>query len=735
MSNEFAFLSAQTPKDWERWAGRNIDIGEHGVTIAKTLELEPSPLGLSAVDFDLNPNGNLCVLNDDGIEIYVEESDEIKPLTLAGYSETELEHPALVATTGHGIYVVDDQRGDVFAFSRRRREFEWTANCATAPVAAVGSNTCVYLLDEGTEDGDGSVIRIESDGTTETVAHGLEAPIDISIAPDETLYVLDVCEDSSAVVRIDEDVGRFDEPRVVDLEVSEGFVPQLVAAQTQSDILVYGFVPGDQRDWMLVQYDVEAHTATELLGVDGEWDRLLSGTIGTAGDPLSFFLHSADSNEVLVIEEKRENKKDEESTRYEGTLLGRFDSGVRSMEWHRATLEIPDQPLGTRVDVSYYASEGETDGVDDLGALSGLSAEQQSELHGLGVDSLWDLIEYSTAELNRSIDSASGVEIQKWMQAAREVLQKEFVRRPDVTEVASPEDMLLTDADGRYLHVAINLIGSRETAPRLQTFRVYCPRQSYLRYLPEVYQERDRQSPFLSRFLSIFESIFVDIEQTLEMDTQYLDPQEIPVDYLSWLNSWVAVELGESWPEDARRELLERAPELYRMRGTKQGLVELIDLYFRHVTLPERPWDESLVQIERNLESLFQDGYLTSDESLETFVQYQDQAALDETAAVRILEYADLDRIVDSERKRVYMNQLGHPRRVEVLLHPEVPERHVHAVDAIVESESPVYTDVNTRRLKKRFQIEEHTYLGLNTILEDRQFGIDRSALGQQTIV
>ena len=45
-----------------------------------------------------------------------------------------------------------------------------------------------------------------------------------------------------------------------------------------------------------------------------------------------------------------------------------------------------------------------------------------------------------------------------------------------------------------------------------------------------------------------------------------------PRDLLDLFAAWLGIELDESWPEERRRELLRRAPELARRRGTRAGL-------------------------------------------------------------------------------------------------------------------------------------------------------------------
>jgi phage tail-like protein len=59
----------------------------------------------------------------------------------------------------------------------------------------------------------------------------------------------------------------------------------------------------------------------------------------------------------------------------------------------------------------------------------------------------------------------------------------------------------------------------------------------------------------------------------------YLDPHLTPGDFLEWLARWVGVAVDENWPLERRRDLVARAAELYRRRGTIQALREQVALY------------------------------------------------------------------------------------------------------------------------------------------------------------
>ena len=97
---------------------------------------------------------------------------------------------------------------------------------------------------------------------------------------------------------------------------------------------------------------------------------------------------------------------------------------------------------------------------------------------------------------------------------------------------------------------------------------------AYLQHLPAVFQDSD----FLRRFLLIFEQIWEPMEQRQDQIAMYFDPRTCPASLLDWLASWLDLKIDPYWPEGRLRALLTDAVELYRWRGTKYGLVRMIEI-------------------------------------------------------------------------------------------------------------------------------------------------------------
>lgn len=91
--------------------------------------------------------------------------------------------------------------------------------------------------------------------------------------------------------------------------------------------------------------------------------------------------------------------------------------------------------------------------------------------------------------------------------------------------------------------------------------------------LPGVFADDD----MLQRFVGALDEVFAPIFATLDNLDAYFDPALAPDDFVDWLAHWVALPMADEWPADRRRALVARAVELHRWRGTRRGLVALLE--------------------------------------------------------------------------------------------------------------------------------------------------------------
>jgi phage tail-like protein len=123
--------------------------------------------------------------------------------------------------------------------------------------------------------------------------------------------------------------------------------------------------------------------------------------------------------------------------------------------------------------------------------------------------------------------------------------------------------------------------------PQIQGVEIEFPRISLRRYLPAVFGEDPVSADFTDRFLAIFDTTLRSIESKLDRLAAYFDPLSAPVseensgqDFLDWLAGWVGISLEHGWSEDRRRHFLKQAGQIFKLRGTRDGLRRQLLLYF-----------------------------------------------------------------------------------------------------------------------------------------------------------
>lgn len=107
------------------------------------------------------------------------------------------------------------------------------------------------------------------------------------------------------------------------------------------------------------------------------------------------------------------------------------------------------------------------------------------------------------------------------------------------------------------------------------------PVSSYLDYLPAIF----RQDPFAGQFLLAFETVLSGTSDQPGLGTtvgniaSYFDPMATDAAFLPWLASWVSLSLRADWDTKTQRDFIQQIVPLYKLRGTKAGLVQMLTLY------------------------------------------------------------------------------------------------------------------------------------------------------------
>ena len=106
--------------------------------------------------------------------------------------------------------------------------------------------------------------------------------------------------------------------------------------------------------------------------------------------------------------------------------------------------------------------------------------------------------------------------------------------------------------------------------------------RAYLRNgLPSLYQDGD----FGMRYVGALEELLDPIVAVLDALPAHFDPNHAPRDVLELLAAWLGVDLDESQELRHQREMVRRAAELGRRRGTVKGLELALALHFPGVPL------------------------------------------------------------------------------------------------------------------------------------------------------
>jgi len=133
-----------------------------------------------------------------------------------------------------------------------------------------------------------------------------------------------------------------------------------------------------------------------------------------------------------------------------------------------------------------------------------------------------------------------------------------------------------TFAGAGFGTMMVRLSAGPKTTPPVASSR------AYLRSgLPAVYQESD----FGMRFIGALEELLDPIVAVLDALPAHFDPDHAPRDVLSLLAAWLGVDLDESQEIRHQREMVRRAADLGRKRGTVAGMELALKLAYPDVPL------------------------------------------------------------------------------------------------------------------------------------------------------
>lgn len=235
----------------------------------------------------------------------------------------------------------------------------------------------------------------------------------------------------------------------------------------------------------------------------------------------------------------------------------------------------------------------------------------------------------------------------------------------------NPRDILLHELRGRYVWFRAELLPGGGESPEIGNLRLRFPRESWLAYLPEVYQADPAGKDFTERFLGIFQSLYDDLDEEIRAVARCFDPDAVGREYLEWLAGWLDVEDAYLWTEEQLRTLVRRGMELYRIRGTRRYVCEMVKLY-----TGQEPWVVEHSEIE---------PYLTDAAQAATLRELYGESPYMVTLVL------DASALASNDAHRA-------------LLH-------------IIDSAKPAWIEVNLVVLKPYIFLDKYSYLGMNSAL------------------
>lgn len=525
---EFKMQVFKEPKQWQSGLYVKLQMPESGGVVLP---------GLPAVSrwIDLDGIGRpACLATDECCQLYLVNADDCRLHRYdpaagrmermacfggRGHDPGLFSHPVRMAFGRHILWFVDSGNGRIQGFARENLQLVCLIDNLPEPVdMAVDGAGQLFVLDRASR----RIQLYDSDGHSRNTSFGadhLQEPLGCAMGKENILFVIDSA--CNGFLRFQRDgnylgtVGDFS-------KVVAGFRPSVLCIDGSGKIYV-----GDETVGGLHQFAADGSYLGPLSGFDGP-------VMALAVDGRSTIYASGIHG--LAVLSPGQGYGHEEGLYYSKSL----DSGIEGCQWHRLALQT-DLPTKTALDVYYHASDdpGLKDEIDSILTDKARSIQQKrKEIDGLIPETAW------------------------------------------IGPERDPADMLFREKTGRYLWLKLALVTFDEAVtPSIAAMRVYYPRNSYLRYLPAIYQEDPASREFLERFLSLFESVFFDLETEITALFRYYDPATTPTDFLPWLASWLNLALEEEWPEAKKRLLIGEAYRLYRLKGTPAGISRLVEIY------------------------------------------------------------------------------------------------------------------------------------------------------------
>lgn len=207
------------------------------------------------------------------------------------------------------------------------------------------------------------------------------------------------------------------------------------------------------------------------------------------------------------------------------------------------------------------------------------SREKETAWHRLVMKS--ELPDNTAVYLNiYATDSPEQVKLYEgWKRACRQVTETELEVFSHLLRLSArnPEDILLYQVKGRYLWFSLTVYGNGSAGPVIRHLRIYFPKDTWMKYLPEIYQGEN--GAFLERYLSVFQTMYDEMDEKIRNDAAYMDIGLASSQRLEQLSGWLCMDNSHLWRPERLKEYLKPGATLYRRLGTAGALVRMVETY------------------------------------------------------------------------------------------------------------------------------------------------------------
>ncbi len=676
--NKISVIRINTKRAWQDFEllSDNLMFTDNGISLKKTYTYVfgreiTGNLPLDIRDIAVDECDNIYIIS--GKERYIYKYDRfigtIEKLGCRdGQLPVKLNSPAGIGIDKDTIYVADtvtEESGRyarIIALSRINLQMKWI-------LEKKEDGSCIKPIIDMTTGPDGNIYLLEEELNNVLILNRggeiiealtnpeIEHPTDLAVSNAGTVYILD---NSKIHFFTKTDNYIYQKREIKNLD--KDFSPSGLSVNSQEEIFIGE--AGPSTELKTIHTVAEDGSLSPLWSYRGATRRIINDSTG------NIYIINDEGNRLCFLEHKKvvaRNSQDQ----FIGYFISKpINSYAIETAWHRFLIDGKFRK-GTQIKFLYYTS----DNLLDDESIKNLSDEDWN--NGLQGDAS---------------------------------LQGEKKR----------EGLFLKNSKGQYLWFKIYLLGNEEDSPETKSVNLYFPRTAYIEYLPALYREDPISKDFLERFLSIFESLLYETDFSIENISRYFDALGSPPEFLDWLGSWLSATFDQNWTDDQKRRFILKAVDLYRKRGTRAGMEEVIELF-----LQQKPY--IIENFQRKYSKVRQQDIISADNS--TFDSEKDILFFPpEEATVKKKDGQEVplaDVLYGKE-----------PFCFCVLLKERIDDSTYRAVKNIINDFKPAHTCYGLKMLEPWFYLDMHTYLGVNTVLNRSSFILEESSIiGRDTLL